>query len=48
MADHTQLVPYLQADQRTRWQRGDAILVEAYLEQYPSLRENQDAVVVLI
>jgi hypothetical protein len=38
----------LQADQARRWQGGQPALVEAYLEQYPFLRADPEAVLQLI
>src|SRR5262249_52756972 len=35
-------------DQSRRWQRGERVLVEAYLEQHPALREDSDHVLDLI
>jgi serine/threonine protein kinase/HEAT repeat protein len=42
------LVTGLQDDQRARWQRGERVLVEAYLGQYPLLADDADAVLDLI
>jgi WD40 repeat protein/Tfp pilus assembly protein PilF len=35
-------------DQCRRWQQGDAVRVEAYLEQHPELREDGDALLDLV
>src|SRR3989442_1320854 len=42
------LVARLLVDQRRRWQQGERVLVEAYLEQYPSLQGNVEALLDLI
>jgi WD40 repeat protein len=39
---------YLQSDQRRRWQRGERVLVRAYLEEAPSLRDYPDLVFELV
>jgi hypothetical protein len=39
---------YLQGDQRRRWQRGERVLVQAYLEEVPSLRDQPDLVFELV
>src|SRR6516165_2430956 len=39
---------YLQDDQRRRWQRGERITVQAYLEEAPSLRDYPDLVFELV
>jgi predicted Ser/Thr protein kinase len=36
------------ADQRRRWQVGDRVLVETYLDRHPTLRDDPDAVLDLI
>jgi serine/threonine-protein kinase len=41
-------IALLQADQRQRWQRGDRVLVEAYLDRYPVLREEPEHLLDLI
>lgn len=41
-------VPDLLADQRQHWQRGERILVEAYLKRYPALAVKADDVLDLI
>jgi WD40 repeat protein/serine/threonine protein kinase len=38
----------LRTEQRQRWQRGERILVESYLEQHPTLVEDAEAVLDLI
>jgi serine/threonine protein kinase/tetratricopeptide (TPR) repeat protein len=38
----------LRADQRKRWQSGQRVLAEAYLEQLPELRDDEEAVLDLI
>src|SRR4051812_5188979 len=35
-------------DQRERWLRGEPVVVEAYLEQHPSLRAHDDTILDLI
>src|SRR5260370_1355856 len=42
------LVARLLVDQRRRWQQGERVLVEAYLEQYPGLQGNVEALLDLI
>jgi hypothetical protein len=39
---------YLQGDQRRRWQRGERVLVRAYLEGAPSLRDYPELVFELV
>jgi hypothetical protein len=39
---------YLQSDQRRRWQRGERVLVQAYLGEAPSLRDYPDLVFELV
>src|SRR6516164_7795718 len=39
---------YLQSDQRHRWQRGERVLVQSYLEQTPSLRDYPELVFELV
>jgi WD40 repeat protein len=39
---------YLQGDQRRRWQRGERVLVQAYLEESPWLRDYPDLVFELV
>jgi tetratricopeptide (TPR) repeat protein len=41
-------VERLLAEQRQRWQRGDRLPVEAYLEQQPALRDDAEAVLHLV
>jgi len=48
MTTPASLVASLREDQRARWRQGDAIPVEAYLEQYPLLATDPEAVVDLI
>jgi WD40 repeat protein/serine/threonine protein kinase len=43
-----ELIALLQTDQRTRWERGDLIRVETYLEKYPGLGENVESVLALV
>jgi WD40 repeat protein len=43
-----ELVTLLQADQRQRWQVGDRVPVEVYLNYVPALRDNSDAVLPLL
>jgi hypothetical protein len=38
----------LRKDQRDRWQRGERVLVESYLEQYPALANEPRAVLELV
>ncbi len=47
MSDSTPLA-LLQADQRQRWQRGEPLPVEAYLDRHPVLREDPEALLDLI
>ncbi len=42
------LTEMLRGDQRLRWQQGQRVLVEAYFEHYPELRERPEAVRELI
>jgi hypothetical protein len=39
---------YLLGDQRQRWQRGERVLVQAYLEEMPSLRDYPELVFELV
>jgi hypothetical protein len=39
---------YLQSDQRRRWQRGERVLVQAYLEEMPWLRDYPELVFELV
>jgi eukaryotic-like serine/threonine-protein kinase len=48
MMEPASLVASLRADQRTRWRRGDAVRVEAYLDQHTSLRAHPEAILDLI
>jgi len=43
-----QWIGLLRADQHRRWQQGDRVTVESYLEQVPDLRGNAEAVLDLI
>jgi serine/threonine protein kinase len=43
-----QLAALLRVDQRERWQTGERVLVEAYLQHQPSLRRHGDRLVDLI
>src|SRR4051794_22516229 len=38
----------IRKDQRARWQAGDVVWVESYLQEYPSLSERPDDVLELI
>ena len=38
----------IQAEQRGRWERGERVLAEQYLEQHPALRSNADSALDLI
>src|SRR5262249_2994872 len=42
------LVEALANDQRARWERGERPAVEAYLDQYPALRDDPEAAIDLI
>src|SRR5438477_7897283 len=42
------LATLLHVDQRVRWQRGDRVPVETYLEQYPLLQADPTVVLDLI
>jgi serine/threonine protein kinase/WD40 repeat protein/tetratricopeptide (TPR) repeat protein len=42
------LVALLLVDQRRRWQEGERVLVEAYVQQHPALQSNIDALLDLI
>jgi tetratricopeptide (TPR) repeat protein len=48
MTTANSLVAYLRVDQRKRWQQGDPVPVEAYLQQHPVLATDPEAVVDLI
>src|SRR5712692_4338947 len=43
-----QLVARLEEEQRERWQRGERVLVEVYLEQHPALRAEADGIIDLL
>jgi hypothetical protein len=43
-----QLMGTLEEDQRRRWQRGERLLVEAYLAQHPALKAEAEAIVDLL
>ncbi len=43
-----QLVEWFRVDQRQRWQSGERVLVEWYLEQHPSLQSDSERVLELI
>src|SRR2546425_13307027 len=43
-----QLVARLEEEQGIRWQRGERVLVEAYLEQYPELQPEANGIVDLL
>src|SRR5438309_6342995 len=43
-----QLVARLEEEQSVRWQRGERVLVEAYLEQYPALQVEANGIVDLL
>jgi WD40 repeat protein len=47
-AGEESLAEVLRADQERRWGRGERILVETYLEQYPGLRQREEAVLDLL
>src|SRR6516225_1593602 len=42
------LLESLRAEQRGRWGRGDRLLVESYLEQQPTIRDDPEAILDLI
>jgi serine/threonine-protein kinase len=42
------LVAQLEEEQRLRWQRGERVLVEVYLEQHPALQAEADGIVDLL
>ena len=44
----SRLLDALRGDQRERWQRGDCVTAEAYLEEHPSLSGDADNAVALI
>jgi eukaryotic-like serine/threonine-protein kinase len=44
----TQLLASLRREQRERWQAGERVPVEAYVERHPSLRKCPDAILELI
>jgi tRNA A-37 threonylcarbamoyl transferase component Bud32/tetratricopeptide (TPR) repeat protein len=48
MTESVELAALLRVEQRTRWQRGDRVPVEAYLQLHPTLRTDPHAVVDLI
>ncbi len=43
-----ELVAQLEDDQRARWQRGERVRVEDYLERHPALRDEPETVVDLV
>jgi predicted Ser/Thr protein kinase len=43
-----QLAAVLRVDQRQRWQTGERVLAETYLQRYPNLRANAEAAVDLV
>jgi WD40 repeat protein/tetratricopeptide (TPR) repeat protein len=43
-----QFVTLLQEDQRARWQRGERVKVEAYVDQYAALQSDDNAILDLI
>src|SRR5262249_24806929 len=43
-----QLAEVLRVDQRERWQAGEPVPAEAYLRQYPRLREHADGLLNLV
>jgi serine/threonine-protein kinase len=47
-ADQPDLLARLRADQAQRWERGDRVTVETYVEQYPELASNEEALVALV
>ena len=46
--DRPHLLALLRNDQRQRWQQGQRLLVETYLEQEPRLRQDDEAVLDLL
>jgi serine/threonine protein kinase/predicted Zn-dependent protease len=48
MTASTSLSHLLRADQRSRWQRGEAVRVESYLERHPSLHSDPEGLLDLI
>src|SRR5437016_3061739 len=42
------LASLIQHDQQRRWARGERVLVEDYLQRYPHLRDNAEAVAALL
>lgn len=48
MTDVIELLDLLKADQRSRWQLGDSVSVETYLDRHPQLRADPQAILDLI
>jgi serine/threonine protein kinase/Flp pilus assembly protein TadD len=48
MTEPTPLAASLCLDQRERWQRGESVLVETYVERFPALHTNPDSLLDLI
>ncbi len=48
MTEIGELLDRLKADQRSRWQLGDSVYVETYLDEHPQLRADAQAVIDLI
>jgi tetratricopeptide (TPR) repeat protein len=48
MTEPTPPAASLCLDQRERWQRGESVLVETYVERFPALRTNPDGLLDLI
>src|SRR5262245_15008111 len=46
--DRASVVSALRADQAQRWSRGEPLLVEAYLEQWPPLADDPEGVAELL
>ena len=47
-ADALQRLALLRADQHRRWRRGERLLVEAYLDSVPALRDDAETLLDLI
>jgi hypothetical protein len=43
-----ELVRKLRSDQRERWMRGERLLVEAYLQQYPEIGNDVEGALELV
>jgi hypothetical protein len=46
--DRTERLAWVRFDQRRRWQQGDCVLVESYLERFPALRADEESVLDLL